>query len=90
MSIISPELLSILVCPATRRPLKLADDSVVTALNEQIDLRQLRNRGGDIVEKRLDGGLLGGQGHTLYPIIDRIPVLLVDEAIELAPPTTAG
>jgi uncharacterized protein YbaR (Trm112 family) len=37
-----------------------------------------------VLETPLDGGLVRADGQVLYPIIDRIPVLLVDEGILLA------
>ena len=83
MSLISEELLAMLVCPETRAPLKLATSPLVAALNARVARRELKNRAGDIVERPLDGGLLRQDGAVLYPIIDRIPVLLVDEAIPL-------
>ena len=81
MALISPELLAILVCPEDRRPLRLADEPLVASLNQAIARRQLHNRGGDLLETPLDGGLVREDGSLLYPIVDGIPVLLVDEAI---------
>ncbi len=52
---ISPELLELLVCPETRQPLTVADDALVARLNGAIDARQLKNKIGQLVEKRLDG-----------------------------------
>ncbi len=72
-----------LVCPETRTPLKLASGQLVAALNARVSQRVLTNRAGDVLEQPLDGGLLRQDGTMLYPIIDRIPVLLVDEAIPL-------
>ena len=43
----------------------------------------MKNRGGKPVETRLDGGLIRDDGEYLYPVIDEIPVLLVEEAIPL-------
>ncbi|HUY32882.1 MAG TPA: Trm112 family protein [Pirellulales bacterium] len=80
---ISKELLEILVCPQNRTPLGLADTTLVAELNRSIAAGVVRNMAGDKVERPLDGGLVREDGTLLYPIIDGIPVLLVDEAIGL-------
>jgi uncharacterized protein YbaR (Trm112 family) len=80
---ISKELLDILVCPESRTPLALAEGTVVERLNQAIQAGQLRSRCGQKVERRLDGGLVRQDGTLLYPIIDGIPVMLMDEAIPL-------
>jgi uncharacterized protein YbaR (Trm112 family) len=83
VDLISEQLLAMLRCPETRTPLKLAASPLVATLNARVARRELKNRAGDILERPLDGGLLRQDGAVLYPIIDRIPVLLVDEAILL-------
>lgn len=80
---ISKELLDILVCPERRTALEVADQDLVSALNRAVNEGRLRNRAGERVEKRLDGGLVRDDGAVIYPIIDGIPIMLVDEAIPL-------
>lgn len=80
---LAPDFLSILRCPDDRSTLVEADDAMVAALNGAIAARKLRNRGGDVVERSLDGALVRADRTLAYPIIDGIPVLLVDEAIRL-------
>lgn len=70
-------------CPASRTPLELADDKLVQAVNQRIARREIRNRAGEILETRLDGGLLPGDRQGLYPIVDGIPILLADEFVPL-------
>jgi uncharacterized protein YbaR (Trm112 family) len=43
----------------------------------------LRNRAGKPVNGKFDGGLLRQDGKVLYPIRNRIPIMLVEEAIPL-------
>jgi uncharacterized protein YbaR (Trm112 family) len=80
---ISQDLLEILVCPETRQPVALADASVRARLNAEIDAGRLRNRGGDKVAERIDEGLLRQDGKVLYVVDDDIPVMLIEESIEL-------
>ena len=80
------ELLKILCCPESRQPLALADAGLVTRLNDQIASGQLRNRAGQPVTRKCDGGLLRQDGQFLYPICEDIPILLVNEAIPLSGP----
>ncbi|MBW2316410.1 MAG: hypothetical protein JRH10_19775 [Deltaproteobacteria bacterium] len=76
-------MLDILVCPETRKPVALADGGTISSLNEKIRAGSLRNRGGVQVEKELSEGLLREDGKVLYPIDDGIPVMLIDESIEI-------
>lgn len=80
---IDKELLEILACPETHQPLREADEAEVTALNARIAAGEATNVGGDKVEGALDGGLVREDGKIVYPIRDRIPVLLVHEGIAL-------
>ena len=80
---VSPELLEILVCPETRQPVRPAAADVLTAVNARIREGSLRNRGGDAVEAEIAEALGREDGAVLYPVDDGIPVMLVEESIEL-------
>lgn len=80
---ISDELLAILRCPENRTVLHRADETQIAQLNGKIAAGKLKNRGGQTVEGAMDGGLIRQDGAFLYPIVDGIPKLLVDEAIPL-------
>ena len=80
---LSADFLSLLCCPDDRTPLKQADDEVVARLNALIEAGKLKNRGSQTVPKRLDGALVRADGQIAYPIVDEIPVLLIDEGIPL-------
>ena len=80
---ISSELLEILVCPETKQPVALATPERLEELNLKIRSRKLRNRSGETVEKELTEALIREDERVLYPIDDGIPVMLIDESIEL-------
>jgi len=80
---IDKEMLEIFVCPQDQSPLRLADEELVAKINRAIAAGEIKNQGGQPLTDRLDGGLVRQDGATLYPIIDDIPVLLIDEAIPL-------
>ena len=64
------ELLEILCCPATHQPLALADEKALAAA---------RTRTG----KSFTEGLLRADGQILYPVMNGIPLLLVEEGVSL-------
>lgn len=83
MSLIDPGLLKILCCPETHQPVSEADAALVTDLNTRIASGSVKNRSGKTVADQLDGGLLRNDKQVLYPIRNRIPIMLIDEAIPL-------
>jgi uncharacterized protein YbaR (Trm112 family) len=62
---------------------KIASAQILQQLNSEIDAARLRNRGGDIVEKHIEEGLLREDGKVLYIIDDNIPIMLIDQSIKL-------
>jgi uncharacterized protein len=77
------EILVMLRCPEDRSTLTHASGDLLERINRAIPIGQLRNRAGRPVEKPLDGGLVRAAGDLLYPVVDQIPVMLLDEAIPL-------
>ena len=84
MSAIAPELLRILCCPETHQPVSEADAALVADLNNRIAGGSVKNRAGKAVSDKLEGGLLRQDRRVLYPIRNRIPIMLIDEAIPVA------
>jgi uncharacterized protein YbaR (Trm112 family) len=76
-------LLNILCCPETHQELALAGLPALEKLNLQIAGGRMKNRGGQIVNSKVDAGLIRADGKYLYPLRHDIPILLVDEAIRL-------
>jgi uncharacterized protein YbaR (Trm112 family) len=80
---VNPELLEILVCPETRQPVSAADPGLLARLNAEIDAGRLHNRGGDKVAKHIDEALVRQDQKVAYIVDDDIPVMLIEESIEL-------
>ena len=80
---IDKDLLEILACPEDKTPVALAEQPLVDDLNKKIEAGEIKNRGGEVVENKMDGGLVREDGAYLYRIEDGIPIMLIDEAISL-------
>jgi len=80
---LNKELLEIVVCPETKQKLKIADQPVVDKLNKEIEEKSLKNKAGQVITEKIDGGLIREDGMIIYPIREQIPILLVEEGIEL-------
>ena len=80
---LDPELLDILVCPETREPVQLADETLIDRVNRAIVEGQLTNKEGERVTEKIEAGLVREDGKILYPVRDDIPVMLIDAAILL-------
>jgi uncharacterized protein YbaR (Trm112 family) len=80
---VDEELLKILVCPENKTAVTLAEQDVVDRVNGAIASGGLKNRGGEVVERSIDGGLIREDGTYLYAIREDIPVMLIDEAIPM-------
>jgi len=81
---LDPEFVKMLVCPETKQDLTLASAEMVTAINAAIERRHLTNRGGVRVEEKIETALIRKDGTCGYPVRHGIPVLLVEEALELS------
>jgi len=80
---VDPELLSILVCPENKTPVTEADSDLVGKVNAAIEAGTLKNRAGENIKERIDGGLVREDRLYLYAVRDDIPIMLIDEAIPL-------
>ena len=83
MASVSNELVEILVCPETKQPVSLASAEQLAAINDKVRDGSLRNRGGEAVKTALSEGLVREDGRVVYPVDEGIPVMLVEESIEL-------
>ncbi len=80
---VSQELLDILVCPETKQPVSPASREVLAKLADDIRAGRVRNRGGSQLGEPPTEGLVREDGKVLYPVDDDIPVMLIEESIEL-------
>ena len=80
---VDPELLKILVCPENKTPVVLAEADLIAKANAAIQARALKNRAGEIIGEKIDGGLVREDKAYMYAIRDDIPIMLIDEAIPL-------
>ncbi len=83
-------MLDILLCPESRQRLTLAEPAVLENLNRRVGASQLRNKAGQVVEQHLDGALVREDQKLADPILDGLPIMLVDQAIELSQITGGG
>lgn len=81
---IDAKLVDILRCPQDRSRLQVAAPEIVDRINQAIERGTAVNLAGERLPKRIDGGLVREAGDLLYPIVDDIPVMLPDEAVELS------
>ena len=78
------EFSKIIRCPVTKSPLKAADPSLITSLNEQILEKKLMNRIGQTIATPLEDGYINESQTLLLPIRGGIVILIEDQAIDLA------
>jgi uncharacterized protein YbaR (Trm112 family) len=76
MPALPDDVLALLCCPDTHQPLMPATPAPLAAIN-------LRVAGGESGSPPLAAALVREDGKAAYPILDGIPLLLIEEAIAL-------
>lgn len=66
-------------CPLTRTLLRVADQALISSVNQAIDQGRARDRDGQPVPLPIEAGLLADG--WLYPIRNGIPILVAEAAI---------
>lgn len=80
---ISEKLLEILVCPEDKTSVSLADDQLIQSINQKIEAGDICNKKGEVVKDKLQSGLIREDQKRLYPVRDDIPIMIIEESIEL-------
>ena len=80
---ISPEILEMLVCPATKQKVFLAEESLIRTINQKIEEENLQNFGKQPVQSLMEGGIIREDQKVFYPIRNGIPMMSVEEAISI-------
>ena len=81
---LDPELLAILVCPESRQPLAPAGAEVLDRLNAAAESGRAFTQAGDPVAHPVTEGLLREDGRIVYPVREGIPIMLIDESIDIS------
>ena len=81
---IDQELLDILVCPESKEAVAMAGAELLDRLNAAIEAGSVLNRGDEAVTEPVTEGLLREDGRILYPVREGIPIMLMDESIDVA------
>lgn len=81
---VDPQLVEILVCPETRRPVRVASVEELARVNAGVRGGTLRNRSGAKVERELSEALMREDGRVLFPVDDGIPSMLIEESIPIS------
>jgi len=76
------KLLDIICCPLTKLPLELLDADRLDRLNQAIAGGTVRNYADQLLGEPLGQALVTRDGKLVYPVRDRIPILLEEESID--------
>lgn len=80
---IDETMLPLLRCPASYQKLRLATADELARVNDSIAQKRLTTVGGDQVQERLEAALIRDDASVLYPVVDGIARLIVDDGINL-------
>ena len=81
---VDSRLIDILVCPATKTPVKPLTKDKLAILNQAIASSEILRQDGTRIEEPLGEALITSDGKTVYPVDDGIPVMLVEYGIPAA------
>ena len=70
-------------CPASHQSLRIATPDELARINVFLGESQLATVGGDAIAEPLEGALIREDGKILYPVVDGIARLIVDDGIQV-------
>ena len=76
-------LLDILCCPDSKQPVSLLGAHQLDTLNRALAAGTLKLLDDSLAQGPLEAGLITADGQRVYRIDDGIPVMLVDQAIDV-------
>ena len=78
---INETLLQLICCPETHQSLASAPPDLLAQMEALRAKGKLVNRAGQQIEDVLDDVLIRDDGKIAYPVVDGIPVLIIEEGI---------
>ena len=78
---IDPKLLHILRCPVSKQKLNSVSQDDLNSLNLRISEESLLHIDGSLVSEPLTAALTTENRHTIYKVINGIPVMLENQSI---------
>jgi uncharacterized protein YbaR (Trm112 family) len=81
---LDPFLLSILVCPDTKQPVRLASEAELESLNARVQKGEIKSLKGEVLGSALTQALIRDDGKIAYRVENDIPVMLIEEALAIA------
>jgi uncharacterized protein YbaR (Trm112 family) len=81
--VLDPAFIELTRCLHTGTRLHLAAPSLLAEINRAVAEGRLKNQLGQAVTQPLDAALVNQSGEWAYAVMDDIPVLLRDQAIDI-------
>jgi len=83
-SVLRPEFVQELRCPADGSPLHVVSAEWLARLNAEVAAGRIRNQGGELRREPYLSGLLAATGSRFYPLLlGNVPDLLLDSAVDV-------
>jgi len=75
--------LKFLRCPDTGSRLFIASGAIIGELRDAVSRGEIVNRLGKTISTNIDNALVNESSTLLYPVVNEIPQMVLDEAIPL-------